>query len=261
MRLLDWLSLRDCPYNCRLLYILHEPEEDEKKPHYHVMVRFDNQKTVGAVRKMFGLQADVWRLYTMIESDIVDDLKMKHGSPERVRNLVYKKFPVLSDSENPDSYIQFPYDKSNLYNAKQVTDMYNESYCPIDDDQAFIRTKVYTVQHIEVVSDCNAYALYMLHANYDCIIQGKKPYRKEQLKGNMDFMFSCFPEMKNISDLDSISRVFELTKKVVNNSMSRRDLIAELIQTGDEESFKYIRENSSFIRDWLLDTWKKDDYF
>ena len=256
MALFDWLNHRDCPYLSRLVYIRHDAEEEDKKDHIHCMIRFDSQKTVGAVKKMFGIQADVWRLYTLIESDVIDDLKMKHGTPERVRNIVYKKSPVLSDPADSESFIEFPYDKSNLYNAKMVS----EKYPDLHDDQAFIRTKVYTVPHIEVVSDCNAYALYMLHANYDSIIQGKKPYKKEELRGNYEFILSLFPELKNMNELHSVKNLYDLTRRVVNQTMSRRDLVAELIQTGDEDTLKYLKENSHFVKDWLLDNWKKESF-
>lgn len=261
MRLFDWLSASDNPYNCRMIWIKHFPEEDGKKEHLHCLVRFDKQKTVGGVRKMFGIQADVWRLFTMEVVDIVDDLKMVHGSAQRVRTFVNKKIPVLSDSDNPESFIQFDYDKSNLYNAKMVSDMYVRSFGELPDDQAFIRTKIYTVPHVEVCSDSQAYALYMLHVTYDCILQGKKPYRKEDIHGNFELLCSCFPEMKSLSELDSVHRLYDLTKQVVRQSISRRDLVYKLIETSDEDTLIYLKNNSHFIRDWLLDDWKKDDYF
>lgn len=265
MALLDWLNRRDCPYLSRLVYIKHDAEDDEKKDHIHCMIRFDTQKTVGAVKKMFGIQADVWRLYTLIESDVVDDLKMKNGHCQRIRNIVYKKSPVLSDPDDPESFIQFDYNKSNLYNSKMVSEWYensDECFISLDEDKAFIRTKIYTVPHVEVVSDCNAYALYMLHANYDCMLQGKKLYRKDELQGNYEFILALFPELKNMNELHSVKNLMELTKRVVNQSMSRRDLIAELIETGDEDTLKYLKDNSHFVKDWLLDNWKKEsNYF
>lgn len=36
-------------------YILHEPESDEKKPHYHVYIKLDSACTISAVSKRLGI--------------------------------------------------------------------------------------------------------------------------------------------------------------------------------------------------------------
>lgn len=252
MKLFRWLNNPMCPYNCRLMYILHEPETEEKKQHYHCVISFDNPRSIDGVRKALGVRDTVWRLYHMELADVVDDLKRRgQGEFQRERKEIYQKAPVLSDPDDPQSYIEY-----KVTGEHSTVNTITRDF-PIEEDQCYIKTALYVVPHVELVSDLTSYALYMLHATYDCVIQGKKSYSVNALQGNMQLIESCFPELKQMDDTETIARVFELCK-----THRKQEVIQILLECHDVDSLKYLAGHSTFVRDWICPDIRKqsDEY-
>lgn len=90
MKVLDFLKSDDNPYQgC---YIRHEPEKDEKKPHYHVVIYYPTPRTCEGVSKSFGK-------CTLVETDngkkqVYDttgyDESQILGPIEAIRYITYK---------------------------------------------------------------------------------------------------------------------------------------------------------------------------
>lgn len=53
MEVYDWITKEES-----YISILHEPEEDDRKPHYHVILHFQNARTLNGVEKYFNHQVD-----------------------------------------------------------------------------------------------------------------------------------------------------------------------------------------------------------
>lgn len=250
MKLLQWLLNPLCPYNCRTMYIEHEAEDADKKDHIHVVTAFDNPRSVDGVRKSFGVYDTVWRLYHMELTDIVDDLKkVSPGVFERVRKETYTKKPVLTDPDNPQSFVDY-----KLTSKNETVALITREHPEIGDDQCFIKTPLYTVPHVELVSDLTSYAVYMLHQTYDCIINNKKPYKKEDLKGNFEMICQAFPDLKPMDEVSIMQRIFDLCR-----NRSRSEVMDILLQCRDEDTLKFLSGHSTFVRDWFFDYRKSDD--
>lgn len=243
MKLLRWLNSPTCSYNCRTMFIKHQAEEEDKKEHIHCVTVFDNPRSVDGVRKSFGIYDTVWRLYNMELVDVVDDLKRnRNGVVERIRNEIYKKRPVLTDPENPQSFVDY-----KLTGKTETVAAITREHPEIGDDQCFIKTPLYVVPHVELVSDLTSYAIYMLHQTYDCIINNKTPYKVEELQGNFELICSVFPELKPMDNISIMKRLYELCKNGNN-----REVIQILLECNDKDTLDFLAGHSTFVRDWFL---------
>ena len=120
MQLLAWLKspLNAVNFGYKICYILHQPESDEKKAHYHVMVQYPNARTADGVKKSFGVYKTVWRLYHMQTNAVIDKTLHKPGKKAPAQTLTGyvrqtktkdKLVPVLTDSNNPESFVDVEY--------------------------------------------------------------------------------------------------------------------------------------------------------
>lgn len=245
MKLLRWLNSPNCSYNCRTMFIKHQPEQDDKKEHIHCVTVFDNPRSVDGVRKSFGVYDTVWRLYHIEQVDLVDDLKIKDGVGVRVRTPKYKKCPVLLDENDKQSFRDIPWD-----DRKTVSNITSEN--PINDDEAWIKTPLFLVPHVELVSDLTSYAMYMLHQTYDCIINNKTPYKIEDIQGNFELICSAFPELKPMDNVNIMKRLYNLCE--CGNPRKVMDI---LLECNDKDTLDFLAGHSTFIRDWFFDHSKR----
>lgn len=189
MQLLAWLEspVNSANFGYKMCYILHQPETDEKKQHYHVMVQYPNARTSEGVKKSFGVYRTVWRLYHMQVNATID--KTLHKPPKgfqaqtltgyiRQTKTKDKLVPVLTDSANPESFVDVEYHG-------------RERVCPVKPgltDEIYKLTPLYTVPHVEPVSDSKSYAQYMLHRTYECWLADKHKYSFNDLQGDSEYI-------------------------------------------------------------------------
>lgn len=241
MRLFDWLKQGYLPV--KLLYILHQPESDEKKAHYHVMICFDNQRTPDGVRNFLGISKVVWRLAKMeLKSKVKYKLvKDENANTETgyVRLEIWKDVEkyVLRDPEDPQSYIEHEYHDG-------------EKTCPADlkDDEVWRLTPVYVVPHVEKVSDRGSYAAYMLHETPQAIMDGKRRYDRSELKGDRDFLESCFPVKKKECVSNLVSDAIILAK----HCKDENDFIRICLKFKRSDIIEYTAQHSYFISKFVL---------
>lgn len=214
------------------------------KPHTHVMLSFENARSELSVQKMLGVSGTVWRLYTMALSDVVDSLHRKNGIVERHRDEVWKQVPVLSDPDNPTSYIEYPYD--DRVSVAEVTRRH-----PVEDDQCYIRSTQYVVKHVEMV-DFQSYATYMLHLTYQCLLDSKERYEISDLYGDEDLIKKAFPSSDPFGNGGVYERLYALC-----GEYSQREVIRILMDNGDKEAMDLLQSHSTFIRDWFCPKLKK----
>lgn len=247
MNLLRHLTSFDRLIPCKVMYIAHSHGLNEmtRKSHYHVLIAFENPLSPDSVQKMLGCVGTVWRLYTMVQTEVVYDLHIDHGSPTRDPKPIYKKVPVLRSESDPTSFIDYPYD-----DRETVHDVMHRH--PIEDDQCYFRTPLFIVKHVELVSDFQAYALYMLHRTYQARLDGKPQYQISDLCGDDDLISRAFPCTDPLADGGVESRLFDLC-----GIYSQREVIKILMDNGDKEAFEFLRKYSTFVRDWFCPKFKK----
>lgn len=250
MRLFDWL--KEHLLSCKMLYILHQPESDEKKLHYHVMICFENSRTPDGVRKYFGVVKIVWRLSKMtLNAECKQVLrKPKKGEPEFLKGRFdtetgYKCFTawkdkecfVLSNPEDPQSYIEVEYHDG-------------EKVCTADCklDEVWRLCPVYVVPHVEKVSDRCSYAAYLLHDTPQAIRDGKKRYEYTDIKGDLDFIESCFPLMNP----ECTSNLISDAMQIANYVTSQRRFIEECLSLGRTDILEYTASHSYFMERFVL---------
>lgn len=107
MKLLDYLkdrsSCSDCVYS--FMYILHDPEDDDLKAHYHVLLHSSYPKTAGGVRKSLG---EVWGYPNEIEGKIVyipDLNKNPKDETDKKKVFVVPKVLICEDPEGLTRYM------------------------------------------------------------------------------------------------------------------------------------------------------------
>lgn len=209
------------------------------KPHTHCMLAFENARSDSSVQKMLGVNGTVWRLYTMQLSSVTDDLQRNGTLVQRVRKEHWSKVPVLSDPSDPTSYIDYPYD--DRVSVAEVTRRH-----PIEDDQCYIRSTQFTVKHVEVV-DFQAYAAYMLHKTYQCLLDSKERYEISDLYGDEDLIIRAFPSTDPFHDGGMLERLYALCGQYEPREVSRI-----LMDNGDFEALDFLKSHSTFVRDWFL---------
>lgn len=248
MQLFDWLTnaQNQANFDFRVMYILHAPEEEEKKEHYHFMIKYPNPRTADGVRKSFGVVRTVWRLYIMSPSKVTQKLT-KCGKGEktlsgykRQSSLKYELTPVLSDKNIPDSYIELPYHDGEKMPPKK----------PGLDDEIYKLTPVYTVSHVENVSDFRAYAQYILHNTYECHLAHKRQYKISDVKGNSDFIQLAFSGTYSESEM-SVTGILQLLGSW-RNTNQQLNFIEFVYAAGKPELVEFIRKNPYFVSKFLL---------
>lgn len=135
MRLLDYLIERsacsDCVYS--FMFIRHDPEEEDLKPHYHVLLHSAYPKTAGGVRKSFG---EVWGYKTEIDGKpvYVPDLqKNPKDEEDKKKVFVVPKVLICEDPEGLCRYMTHDDFNSVLLGKKQY---------PVSDIQKYGNLKV-----------------------------------------------------------------------------------------------------------------------
>ena len=232
---------------CKVMAINHKGGYNStwtKKPHTHVMLAFENARSESSIQKMLGVVGTVWRLYTMVQTDVVDSLHRKNGIVQRERQPVWSEVPVLSDPDDPTSYIEYPYD-----DHKSVAEVTRQH--PINDDQCYKRSTQYIVKHVETV-DFQAYATYMLHRTYQCLLDVKERYEISDLYGDEDLIKKAFPSSDPFGNGGVYERLYALC-----GEYSQREVIRILMDNGDKEAMELLKSHSTFIRDWFCPKLKK----
>lgn len=226
---------------CKVMAINHNGGYNStwtKKPHTHCMIAFDSPRSESSVQKMLGVYGTVWRLYTLVQTGVVDSLHRKNGVVERHRDVVWSEVPVLFDPDDPTSYIEYPYD--DRVSVAEVTRRH-----PCEDDQCYKRSTNYIVKHVEVV-DFQAYAMYMLHRTYQCKLDSKEIYEVSDLFGDDDLIKRALPLSDPFADGGVYERLYTLC-----GLYSQREVIRILMDNGDFEAMNFLKSHSTFIRDWF----------
>lgn len=241
MRLLDWLKKGYLP--CKSLYILHQPESDEKKPHFHVMVCFENERTEKGVRNYFGVIRTVWRLAHMsLNEDVTQKLKKDDNADTetgyiRVEHWRDKETFILKDPDDPLSYIEHEYHDG-------------EKVCPAECklDEVWRLCPVYVVPHVEKITDRCSYASYLLHETPQAIMDGKKCYSKEEIKGDEDFIQSCFPSPYR----ECTSNLIEDAITIGKGCQSQHEFTRKCLLLNRSDILEYTASHSHFVERFLL---------
>lgn len=235
--------LRDgCHPGMKFLGIVHQPEEAEKKEHIHCMVCFDSQRTPDGVRKSFGVIRTVWRLAHMQLHDTVSEKlkKIPDGSDftsdtgyYRVEKWKDNETYVLSDPDDPQSYIETPY-----------KDGEKQCRSPCEIDEVWRLCPVWRIPHVEVVSDRCSYAQYMLHRDIQSTIDGvKHVYNYSDIFGDEDFKQSCFPVPKAQSENTLVQDILALSA----DCYSFRDFVTKCANFQRDDLISFAMSHSYYI--------------
>lgn len=249
MELFQWLQNTTL---LRFMYIKHEPETDEKKPHIHCMVKFENARSSDGVRKSFGTIKTVWRLHKMKlnvecneklinQAKLKDDNPLKHVVTEtgyiRTSKFSDAECPVLFDESDPASYIETDYEDGQIICPKE---------CKLD--EVWRLRPIYVVPHVEPVSDRTSYAVYMLHQDRASEVAGKHRYEVSDLRGDAEFIKSCFP----IKGKETLSSTFEDALLLGSGCASERDFLALCVAMKREDLLQLCRDKPYFIQRYIL---------
>lgn len=222
--------------------IHHEPDKDDSKPHEHFMIRFPDKrkKTVGGVRKMYGIDRTVWRLATMelntsvSEKFVKCDVDTDHPNGYRVESR-YKDSEcwVLSDPNDPASFIEQPYKDGEL-----------RCNAPCTKEQLWRYCAIYRVPHVEATSDMCSYALYMLHRTAACAIDGLKTvYDVNDMYGDEDFIRACFPYMKTSNKVSAIHEIMLLKRSCIDFP----DFLYKCIELERDDLIEYAEKHTYLV--------------
>lgn len=230
-----------------MVHIRHEPEpspddETEKKPHFHVMWKYYGKaRSARSVVKSTCAIDVVWRLAHMrVKADVSERLrKRRHEEPEtetgyiRETTWIDKEHFVLSDPDDPSSYIEQPYKDG-------------EKLCrsPCKLDEVWRLTPIYTVPYVVPISNVFSYAQYMLHATYRCHKDGKRPYCIDDVQGSRQIVNQYFIA----SNADQDKRIFDELMYFTVDCYSERRLLNTLQSYGRYDLIRYVSTHTSFVK-------------
>lgn len=249
MQLLRWLSddKNQQLHEFEIMFILHKPESEEKKEHYHVLMRSANPRTADGVKKSFGVYKTVWRLYHM--SIIAEGTQHLSKAPKGVKTLTgYFRntktkdnlVPVLTNQEDSESFVDVE------YHGK-------ERFCPVKPgllDEIYKLTPLYTVPHVECVSDYQSYARYMLHQTYECFLAGKRQYTFDDLQGDSDFIARCFGG--KLSDVTAnVSKIVDAYDDYISSNCGMSFVSFLLTYPDGDCILEFIRKNPYFVSNFI----------
>lgn len=230
-----------------MVHIRHEPEpssddESEKKPHFHVMWKYYGKaRSARSVVKSTCAIGVVWRLAHMqLNDDVSEKLrKRKASEPEtdsgyiRQTTWIDKERFVLSDPNDPASYIEHPYkDGEKLCRA------------PCKLDEVWRLTPIYTVPYVVPISNVFSYAQYMLHATYRCHKDGKRPYCIEDVQGPRQIIEQYF--VASHADKDKL--IFEELLAFAGGVYSDRQLLLALQAARRYDLIRYVSTHTAFVK-------------
>lgn len=151
----------------RYAYILHKPEQDEKKPHTHFLLFLDNPRTIESISKRVDIPLNLvkrvksirgaCRYLTHIDNEdkIQYDLTEVHVSKSFQRDY-YKAFDdLMSDSDILDNIYSFITDNSKVYNSIEMEVALSRFVCDNAFERVFKRYYNTIIRFINFIVDDN----------------------------------------------------------------------------------------------------------
>lgn len=104
------------------------------------------------------------------------------------------------------------------------------------------------LSHAEVISDLNAYSVYLLHEDYKSMKLGKKRYCENDVInfGTSDNLFSAFYKEDKLSDMEIIKLLLSF------NATSKKQLLEKVVELGNHQVFKYLQTHGYFVNEFLM---------
>lgn len=212
MSILDYLKSDNNPYQgC---YIRHEPEKDEKKPHFHVVLYYPTPRTCEGVAKSFG-KCD------LVQFETEDGIKKKQ---------------VFDTTGYSEEQILQPCDCIRYITFKDHNG----------------RVSVADNSDISQISDIRAWADYMLHKNFESLRQGKTEYALSDIKPfHNDFDF--IPKMFEVEKLcESGSETVNIITYIKDFDIKdMRTLLLTLHMNGEYTLMKFAENHAYLIKNLL----------
>lgn len=102
--------------------------------------------------------------------------------------------------------------------------------------------------HAEIISDLNAYSVYLLHEDYKSMKQGKTRYNENDVVnfGTTDNLFSSFYKEDKLTDMEIIKLLISL------NATTKKQLLEKVVEYGNHQVFKYLQTHGYFVNEFLM---------
>lgn len=102
--------------------------------------------------------------------------------------------------------------------------------------------------HAEIISDLNAYSVYLLHEDYKSMKQGKIRYNENDVVnfGTTDNLFSAFYKEDKLTDMEIIKLLISF------NATSKKQLLEKVVEHGNHQVFKYLQTHGYFVNEFLM---------